>query len=77
MTRTPVIRLALLATALLLTAFPLGMRTAAAQDGTPPPPPGESELAPQLPAVVLPTMNEMSYTFEIDAAWRIEVIVWK
>lgn len=61
--------MALLAIALLLSAIPMGMRSVAAQEGTPPPG-SETELAPQLPAVDLPTMNEMSYTFEIDASWN-------
>jgi hypothetical protein len=65
-TRTPVFRLALLAFALLLSAIPIG---ATAQDGTPAPG-SETELAPQLPAVLLPTMNEMSYTFEIESSWN-------
>ena len=69
MTRTPLIRLALLAIALLVSAIPMGTHSAAAQDGTPPPG-SETELAPQLPAVDLPTMNEMSYTFEIDSSWN-------
>lgn len=58
----------LLAIALMLSAIPVGIGTAVAQDGTPEPS-GETELAPQLPAVDLPTMNEMSYTFEIDSSW--------
>jgi hypothetical protein len=66
--RTPVIRTTFVAILLLLAALPIGMRPAAAQDATAPAS-GETELAPQLPAVDLPTMNEMSYTFEIDSAW--------
>ena len=69
MTRTPAIRMALLVIALLLSAIPMGAGTAAAQDGTPAPS-GETELAPQLPAVDLPTMNAMGYTFEIDSSWN-------
>ncbi len=61
--------MALLAIALLLSAMPMGIGAATAQDGTPPPS-GETELASQLPAVDLPTMNEMSYTFEIDSSWN-------
>lgn len=30
----------------------------------------ESELAPQLPPVDLPTMNAMGYVFEIDSVWE-------
>lgn len=40
----------------------------AAQDATvEPPPDGSSELAPQLPAADLPTMNEQGYVFEITS----------
>lgn len=58
-----------MAIALLLSVVPLGLHGAAAQDATAPAG-GETELAPQLPAVDLPTMNEMSYTFEIDSSWN-------
>lgn len=69
MTRTPAIRMALMAMALLLSAIPMGAGTAAAQDGTPPPG-GDSEIAPQLPVVDLPTMNAMGYRFELDSSWN-------
>jgi hypothetical protein len=55
--------------AMLFTLAILPTSPATAQEGTPPPS-GESELAPQLPAVDLPTMNEMGYTFEVDSAWN-------
>lgn len=48
--------------------MPMGL-TALAQESTP----GagsESELAPQLPAVDLPTMNELGYTFELESNWQ-------
>lgn len=52
--------------ALLL--IPVTFQGAVAQDATEEAD-GESELAPQLPPVDLPTMNEMSYTFEIESTW--------
>lgn len=39
------------------------------EDATPPPG-SESELAPQLPLVDLPTMNELGYTFELESTWQ-------
>ncbi len=69
MTRKPAIRTAVMALALLLSAIPMGIPAATAQDGTPAPS-GETELAPQLPAVDLPTMNAMSYTFELNSSWN-------
>ncbi len=41
---------------------------AAAQDSTPAPP-GDSEIATQLPAADLPTMNEQGYLFELESTW--------
>ena len=38
------------------------------QDGTPPP--GDSEIAPELPPVDLPTMNEQSFTFELTSSFE-------
>lgn len=64
--RTLFTRVAVATILLALALVPAGGTMA--QDGTPPPGP-DSELAPQLPAVDLPTMNEMSYTFEVSAAW--------
>ncbi|MDQ4044860.1 MAG: hypothetical protein M3173_05360, partial [Chloroflexota bacterium] len=53
----------------LLTVLLLAMpRACFAQDGTPPPG-DESELAPQLPPVDLPTLNEMNYRFELESVW--------
>lgn len=53
----------------LLTVLLLAMpRASFAQDGTPPPG-DESELAPQLPPVDLPTLNEMNYRFELESVW--------
>jgi hypothetical protein len=57
-----------MATLLFLALSPLALRPAAAQDATAPAS-GDTELAPQLPAVDLPTMNEMGYTFQVDSAW--------
>jgi len=42
--------------------------SAAAQDSTPAPP-GDSEVAAQLPAADLPTMNEQGYLFELESTW--------
>ncbi len=39
-----------------------------AQDSTPAPP-GDSEIATQLPAADLPTMNEQGYLFELESSW--------
>jgi hypothetical protein len=60
--------MAFMAIVLLLSTVPMAARPAVAQEGTPAPG-SDTELASQLPAVVLPTMNEMSYTFEIDSSW--------
>lgn len=57
----------LTALALVPTATPAAL----AQDATEVPTAGsESELAPQLPAVDLPTMNAMSYRFELESTWN-------
>lgn len=40
-----------------------------AQDATQAPA-SESELAPQLPPVDLPTMNQLGYTFELESVWQ-------
>lgn len=50
---------------LLLTA---SVDPATAQDATQEPS-DDSELAPQLPPVDLPTMNAMNHRFEVDAVW--------
>jgi hypothetical protein len=54
--------------AMLLTFALIPASPALAQEGTPPPG-ADSELAPQLPAVDLPTMNEMGYVFEVESSW--------
>jgi hypothetical protein len=41
-------------------------RRAVAQDSTPG---AESEIAPQLPAADLPTMNEQGFVFEVQSTW--------
>ncbi|MBA2776378.1 MAG: hypothetical protein H0U31_06555, partial [Chloroflexia bacterium] len=51
--------LALAAAALIATSTRQG---AVAQDATPPP--GDTEITTQLPAVDLPTMNEQGFVFE-------------
>lgn len=61
---------AILATILALTLSPARVPGTIAQDATQEPEGGaESELAPQLPPVDLPTMNERAYVFELDSVW--------
>lgn len=62
--RTPILAMLV---ALLLA--PAALQGATAQEATEVPA-GQSELAPQLPPVDLPTMNEMSYTFELESTWE-------
>lgn len=66
MNPTLLARVALYALLALLLALPTSSATA--QDATEEPI-DDSELAPQLPPVDLPTMNEMNYRFEVDATW--------
>ncbi len=57
--------LALAAAALIATSTGQG---AVAQDATPPP--GDTEITTQLPAVDLPTMNEQGFVFELESSWN-------
>lgn len=55
---------------LIFIAFtPLGLQHTTAQDATQEPG-SETELAPQLPAVDLPTMNSMGYSFELESTFE-------
>jgi hypothetical protein len=56
-------------TAIAVAALAAGAMTRAtiAQDSTPSG--SESEIAPQLPAADLPTMNEQGFTFELESSW--------
>lgn len=51
-----------------LSSFMSLLPIASAQDSTPAPP-GDSEVAVQLPAADLPTMNEQGFLFELESTW--------
>lgn len=53
----------------LLTVLLLAMPSLSVAQGGTPSPGDESELAPQLPTVDLPTLNEMNYRFELESVW--------
>ncbi|HYH11762.1 MAG TPA: hypothetical protein VD789_05335 [Thermomicrobiales bacterium] len=62
---------AMFAIILALALVPSAIPGAVAQDATQEPQgDAESELAPQLPPVDLPTMNAMGYVFELDSSWE-------
>lgn len=63
------IRQLLLATLMTFAICAPAVVDTTAQDATLAPS-GESELAPQLPAVDLPTMNQLGYTFELESVWQ-------
>lgn len=63
------LRSALSASAMVLAILMPLVQATHAQDSTPDPS-SESELAQPLPVVDLPTMNEFSYTFELESTWR-------
>ncbi len=70
MTRSLIRHVALIVMLFALALVPTATPVTVAQDATEAPTSsGESELAPQLPSVDLPTMNAMSYRFELDSTW--------
>jgi hypothetical protein len=46
----------------------MGTPLTVAQDSTPPP--GDTEIAAQLPPADLPSMNEQGFLFELDSSWE-------
>lgn len=71
MTRRVIRLWAMIATTLAIALVPATMPGATAQDATQEPQgDAETELAPQLPPVDLPTMNALGYVFELDSAWE-------